>query len=82
MLVERVGLIAEHLHVEEVRLVDPVAGIVLLPAVDGHSQLEHCGPGRQMPQLGIAGQATNDGDAIDVTCHLYSSSCERMFASA
>jgi hypothetical protein len=28
------GLVSEHLHVEEVRLIDPVPGVVLLAAVD------------------------------------------------
>jgi len=38
---EHLGLRAEDLHVEEVRLVDPVAGLILLAPVHGEPEVQH-----------------------------------------
>ena len=46
MLRQHLGLVAEDLHVEEVRLVHPLATRVLLAAVDGEAELQHGAPGR------------------------------------
>ena len=61
VLGERLGLVAVDLDVEEVRLVDPVAGLVLLAAVDGEPELEHGRAGRHVTELGVAGQASHEG---------------------
>ena len=73
VLGERLGLSAVHLDVEEVRLVHPVPRLVLLAAVDGQAELEHGGAGRDVPELGVAGQSSDECHAIDVAGH-YSSS--------
>jgi len=74
VLRKHLGLIAEDLDVEEVGLVRPVVGVVFLSTVDCQAHLENCGSRRKMPELGVAGEAPNERNAIDVACHLYSSS--------
>jgi hypothetical protein len=69
VLGEHLGLVPEDLHVEEVRLVRPVAGVVLLAAVAGDAELEDRSSGREVAQLGVARQASHEGHTVDVASH-------------
>src|SRR6478609_8786457 len=57
-------------HVEVVRLVDPLAALVLAAAVDGHAELADGGPALKAPELRVLGQVARDDHPIDVRrCH-------------
>src|SRR4051794_38146689 len=57
-------------HVEVVRLVDPLAALVLAAAVDGHAKLADRGPALKAPELRILRQVAGDDHPIDVCgCH-------------
>src|SRR5262249_8234809 len=64
------ALLAPHRHVEVVRLVDPLARLVLAARVDRHAQRADGGPRRRVPELRVASQVPDENDAIDVAGHL------------
>src|SRR5215471_15740630 len=68
------GLVAEDGDAEVVRGVDPVARLVALAVVDRHAQAADGRAARCVPQLGVPRQVADQYDAVDVRCHLYSSS--------
>jgi hypothetical protein len=69
VLGKHLGLVSEHLHVEEVRLVGPVAGLVLLAAVAGDAELEDRRPRWKVAELRVARQAPHEGHTVDVASH-------------
>src|SRR5205085_2537271 len=76
------ALVAPDRDVEVVRLVAPLAGlVVLLAGVDRDPELADGVPARGVPELGIPGQVAHEDDAVDVG-HYSSSECERLFAEA
>src|SRR6187549_2245539 len=64
--------------VEVVRLVDPVAALVLAPAVDRHAQLADRGAARRAAQLGVSGQVPGDDHHVDVRSRHGSHSSDRV----
>src|SRR5438105_8116699 len=68
------GLVAEDRDPEEVRLVDPLPRLVPPPSVDGDAEVADGGAARRVPQLGVPRQVPDQYDAVDVCCHVYSSS--------
>src|SRR6185437_6803837 len=60
MHVQGVSLVAEHLDVEEIGLVDPVPGVVLLATVHCDSELEDSGTRWEVSQLGVTCQTSHD----------------------
>src|SRR5579871_540709 len=63
-------LVAEDRDTEEVRLVDPVAGLVAAPAVDGDAEVADGRAAGRVAQFGVARQVADEHDAVDVGCHL------------
>ena len=60
------GLVAQDGDAEVVRLVGPLAGLVLAAAVHGDAQAADGGAARRVPQLGVARQVADEDDAVDV----------------
>src|SRR6266576_4608627 len=67
-------LVAEDRDAEVVRLVRPLARLVATPAIDGDAQVANGGAARRVPQLRVLRQVPDQNDAVDVGCHVYSSS--------
>src|SRR5262249_42556559 len=60
------ALVAPDGHVEVVRLLGPLAGLVVLATrVDGDAEAADGHAARRVPQLGVAGQVPHQDDAID-----------------
>src|SRR5579884_398661 len=76
------GLVAENRDPEEVRLVDPVARLVSPPPVDRDAEIADGRAAGRVPQLGIPRQVPDQHDAVDVRCHVYSSSSSPGCSSA
>src|SRR5262249_42591377 len=68
------GLVAEDGDAEVVRRVDPVARLVALAVVDRDPQAADGRAAGRVPQLRVPRQVSDQYDAVDVGCHLYSSS--------
>ena len=60
------GLVAEDGDAEVVGLVDPLARLVLAPAVHGDAEAADGRAARRVPQLGVARQVADEHDAVDV----------------
>ena len=60
--------------VEVVRFVRPLARLVLAARVHREPQRAHGRSRRRVPELGIPREVADQNDAVDVACHLYSSS--------
>src|SRR5581483_11276201 len=57
-------------HVEVIRLVHPLAALILAAAVDGHAKLAHRGPALKAPELRIPREVARDDHPVDVAgCH-------------
>src|SRR5215208_7137327 len=65
------ALRAPHRDVEEVRLVDPLSGrLVLPPGVHGHPEAAYRGAAARVAELGVAREVAGDDHAVDVRrCH-------------
>src|SRR5215467_8194421 len=68
------GLVAEHGDAEVVGRVDPVARLVALAVVDRNAEAADGRPARRVPKLRVPGQVADQDHAVDVRCHVYSSS--------
>src|SRR5690242_10583244 len=68
------GLVAEDRDPEVVRLVDPLARLVAPPSVDGDAEVADRSAAGRVAQLGVPRQVADQYDAVDVRCHVYSSS--------
>src|SRR5262245_50337736 len=79
MLGQHLRLVTEDLDVEEVRLVGPVPGFVLLTPVDRQTELKDGRAGRKMTKLRVAGEAADERDAVDVSSHEFSAPRNRTF---
>src|SRR5438067_1194622 len=67
-------LVAEDRNAEVVGRVDPVARLVALAVVDRDAQAANGRAAGRVPQLRVPRQVPHQYDAVDVGCHLYSSS--------
>ena len=60
------GAVAEHRAVHEVRVVLPLAGLLVAAAVvDGHAKVQNLHAALGSPQLGVAGQVPADVHSVD-----------------
>src|SRR5712691_6557990 len=75
------GLVPDHRDAAVVRLVDPLARLVLAPAVQGQAEAAHGGAAGRVAELGVAGQVADEHDPVDAGCHRYSSSCSSGLVS-